>query len=109
MTSVVYFGTFSLPPAYAAELLLGVPAWLAFRKYRVRSIYSYALCGAGIGLVAMHIISVSLYPSWIDGAEYLLSPSHWMNLPTWSADIGGLLSAVLFRYIALRKAYAVRA
>ena len=45
------FGTaFILLYAYAAELVIGFPAWLIFRRYRIRSIWAYTAIGALIGL-----------------------------------------------------------
>jgi hypothetical protein len=42
---------FSLPSAYFAELMLGVPAWLAFRYFRIRSFPAFAAGGAFLGLL----------------------------------------------------------
>src|SRR4029077_19481508 len=42
---------FSLPSAYFAELMLGVPAWLAFKYLRIRSFFAFAAGGAFVGLL----------------------------------------------------------
>ena len=94
----IYCCLFSLPPAYLAELLLGLPAWLIFRHYRIRSVPVYVTCGALIGLIAAHILSLYFFQSWIDWVEYLLSPARWMNLSTSSAVIGGAIAAALFSF-----------
>jgi len=101
IASFFYCCFLSLPSAYLAELLLGVPVWFVFRHYGISSGYSYGLCGALIGLVAVHILSICFYQSWIDGAEYLLTPARWMNLPTVSAIMGGSLAALFFRSVSV--------
>jgi hypothetical protein len=40
---------YALPIAYLTELLLGLPAWMVFRHYGVRSFGAYAAGGAVIG------------------------------------------------------------
>lgn len=49
------FTIFGLPYAYMAELLLGVPAWLAFKYFRIRSFAAFAAGGAFLGLL-FHLI-----------------------------------------------------
>ena len=104
IASFLYCCLFSLPSAYLAELSLGVPIWLVFRHYGIRSVYLYGLCGALIGLVAVHTLSICFYQSWIDGVEYLLTPDRWMNLPTLSAIVGGSLAALFFRTVSVASA-----
>jgi hypothetical protein len=45
------FAFFGLPFAYFAELALGVPAWLAFKYFRIRSFAAFAAGGAFLGLL----------------------------------------------------------
>jgi ABC-type xylose transport system permease subunit len=40
-----------LPLAYLAEVLLGLPAWKIFQRYRIQSGIAFALCGGLIGLL----------------------------------------------------------
>jgi len=48
---ILDFSIFGLPYAYLAELLLGVPAWLVFRYFRIRSFPAFAAGGAFLGLL----------------------------------------------------------
>ena len=43
------YSLYALPIAYIAEFLLGVPAWMVFRRYGVRSLLAFAATGAFIG------------------------------------------------------------
>jgi hypothetical protein len=43
---------YSLPIAYASELLLGIPAWMLFKHYGVHSAIAFAAAGALLGLLA---------------------------------------------------------
>lgn len=54
---------YALPVAYIFELLIGLPAWILFRIFRLKSLVAFALGGAVIGLlvdVIMKIASKSL-------------------------------------------------
>ena len=48
----------SLPVAYAVELVVGLPVWIVFRHYRIRSVGIFALGGATIGWLADLCLSV---------------------------------------------------
>jgi hypothetical protein len=43
------FSVYALPIAYLSEFLLGLPAWMIFRRYGVRSLPAFAGAGALIG------------------------------------------------------------
>lgn len=43
------FSLYALPVAYLSEFLLGLPAWMIFRRYGVRSLPAFAGAGALIG------------------------------------------------------------
>ena len=43
------YSLYALPIAYVAEFLLGVPAWMVFRRYGVRSLPAFAAAGALLG------------------------------------------------------------
>ena len=93
---------YSLPIAYCAELLFGLPIWLVFRRFRIQSAQAYVLAAGLIGLISFQLISFLGYQSAVDSIEYLLSPSRWINLPNISAVVGGLLGGVAFWYISTR-------
>jgi H+/Cl- antiporter ClcA len=48
---ILVFAVFGLPLAYLGELLLGIPAWLLFKRYGVRSYFAFAAGGAFLGLL----------------------------------------------------------
>jgi hypothetical protein len=51
LDGVLAFTLYTLPFAYFAELVLGVPVWLAFKYFRVRSFSAFAAGGAFVGLL----------------------------------------------------------
>jgi len=51
LDGVLFFTLYSLPFAYFAELVLGVPVWLAFKYFRIRSFSAFAAGGAFVGLL----------------------------------------------------------
>jgi hypothetical protein len=89
---------FSLPIAYAAELLLGLPAWLLFKHYGVRSVFVFAATGAFIGwlvLLAMDAWSVDFAPEpWTSRLNRLTDPFVLLCV------IAGAASALVFRTVA---------
>jgi len=42
--------------SYAVELLLGIPLWLTFRRYRITYLWAYAFTGGLIGWIAGRLI-----------------------------------------------------
>jgi hypothetical protein len=46
---MVVASVYSLPVAYWFELMLGIPLWLVFRHFRIRSVSAFAACGGLIG------------------------------------------------------------
>jgi hypothetical protein len=49
----------TVPFAYAAEIILGLPMWLIFCRYRIRSIAAFALGGALIGWIVAFALAAS--------------------------------------------------
>jgi hypothetical protein len=81
---------YGLPVAYIFELFIGVPAWILFRIFRLKSIVAFALGGAVIGLLVDVILKV---PSRTLG--------DW-NLGDGLSVLAALGSALVFRAIAFR-------
>ena len=96
--SVVY----SLPLAYLVTALVGLPAMLILRAYRLQSIYFYALVGAFVGMVTVHLYSALFYASLSDWLEYLLHAKRWLNLPTCSGFGAGAFTGIVFGSLASR-------
>src|SRR5260370_37730464 len=47
---IVLFSLYALPVAYVLELLLGLPAWLFFRRHGIRSWSAFAIGGSPLGV-----------------------------------------------------------
>ncbi|HEY4739046.1 MAG TPA: hypothetical protein VIH76_00460 [Candidatus Acidoferrales bacterium] len=102
------FSIYALPTAYFVELLLGVPAWLFFRRHGIRSWSAFALGGATLGLIYSATYSAAKYVAANTmGYDFVRHPltrdinplSLWIALPT------GLASAILFRAIAFPRQF----
>ena len=50
--------TYSLPIAYLTEILLGLPAWIIFRRCGIRSFAAFAAGGVLIGWVVDLVLAV---------------------------------------------------
>jgi len=84
---LLLYTIYGLPFAYMAELLLGVPVWLAFRYFRIRSFVAFAAGGAFLGLL--------FYLIWEGWPGDLLFLAIFV--------IAASASAALFRAIAFSK------
>src|SRR5258707_6673013 len=62
---IMLFSLYPLPVAYVLELLLGLPAWLFFRRHGIRAWSAYAIGGSSIGVT---FSSASFL------AQYLVAP-----------------------------------
>jgi hypothetical protein len=49
LLSPLVYSLYALPIAYVAEFLLGVPAWMVFRRFGVRSLPAFVAAGALMG------------------------------------------------------------
>lgn len=58
-SGLVFCCMFVLPFAYAAELALGVPVWVMFRRYRIHSVSAFALGGTAIGWAVALVVNAS--------------------------------------------------
>jgi hypothetical protein len=89
---------YSLPIAYAAELLLGLPAWMLFEHYGVRSASAFAAVGALLGwlvFLAMDALSEGFAPeSWTSRLNPLSNPFVPLCV------IAGAASALVLRAVA---------
>lgn len=87
---------YGLPLAYFAGLVLGIPAWLLFKHYRIRSVGAFAAGGALLGLLSWMI--------WEGRSNFTIqSLAHELN-PGSGGDLGIFIiaaaaSALLFRVI----------
>lgn len=90
LAGIVMVSIYALPVAYIFELLIGVPAWILFRVFRLKSFVAFALGGAVIGLLVDAILKI---PSG-SLCDWSLS-----DVPYVLAALG---SALLFRAIAFQ-------
>jgi hypothetical protein len=97
LAGVYIVSFYALPLAYLAELGLGVPAWMIFKHYNIRSFPAFAVGGASLGLLFYlgmeawvgNLISRPLLQ------EFNPFRSAYLNLDV----IAGSASALLFRSI----------
>lgn len=92
------YSLYALPIAYVAEILLGAPAWMLFRYYRVRSLPAFAAAGALMGWLVnfgMQAIAASLVTKPL-AALFNPSDNPYISI----CVVAGSASAVLFRTIA---------
>jgi hypothetical protein len=91
---------YSLPIAYAAELLLGLPTWMLFKRYGVRSLFAFAAAGALLGLLVYLVIegfvAFLAQDRWTSVYNSLSSLSPFLPM----CVIAGTASAITFRAIA---------
>jgi hypothetical protein len=58
IAGILFWTAFALPIAYCAELVLGMPAWLVFKYYHIRSFAAFAVGGAFLGLLVFLIMGI---------------------------------------------------
>jgi hypothetical protein len=86
-----------LPFAYLAEAVLGVPAWLLFKAYGLRSIGSFIVGGGVIG-VFVYVGFVSYAGNWYrQSLTELFDPARQPYL--WLCLLGAIAAALVFRAI----------
>ena len=97
LLSPLIFAPYALAISYIAEFLLGVPAWMVFRRYGVRSPPAFAAGGALMGWLVnlgMEVLAGSL------ATKPLRALFDVFNDPYISICIvAGAASAILFRLI----------
>jgi hypothetical protein len=100
-TTLIFYALFSLPIAYVVEAVVGIPAWMVFRRYRIRSLVAFVGTGAFIGWLVYAMLSgyagnLSSHP-----LTQLFNPSAnpWLPFCVVSASA----SALLFRTIVFYK------
>jgi hypothetical protein len=107
LTGLLFFAIFALPCAYVTELLLGIPAWLVFRRQGIRSLPAFAGGGVFIGLVfylSVEFGTKMLSPSTQQLREqYNISASPFSDPYFYISLAGATASAVLFRFIVFRR------
>jgi hypothetical protein len=99
---LVLFSLYALPPAYVFELVLGLPAWLLFRRYEIRAWSAFAVGGAALGMTYFVAYAVAKHlAARIMAYDFVRHPfTRDINpLSLWLALLAGLASAILFRAI----------
>ena len=99
---LLLFAIYALPIAYVIELVLGLPAWLFFRRRGISAWYAFAAGGAALGTTYRVAYSAAKYVAAKTIAyDFLSHPlTRDMNpLSLWVALPAGLASAVLVRAI----------
>ncbi|MFZ3211137.1 MAG: hypothetical protein WA188_06440 [Terriglobales bacterium] len=96
LAAVLAYSLYALALAYLAELLLGVPTWLCFRHYGIRSWAAFAAAGAGLGLLfymAVEALVGNFGRYHHLTREFSPFPSPYLDIDV----LAGLASAILFR------------
>jgi hypothetical protein len=99
LVGLLMYSVYALPIAYAAELLLGIPAWMVFRRYGVRSLPAFAAAGALMGWLVNLAMQAPTGNLATKPLMVLFNPLDSPYLLI--CVVAGLSSAVLFRTIAL--------
>ena len=93
---LLFYGSFALPFAYLAELVLGVPAWLVFRRRNVRSWAAFAGAGALMGLLVF--LGIAMF-SWDKKSENPAAVFDLTNPYLALCALSGAIASVVFRTI----------
>jgi hypothetical protein len=93
LTCLLFSAVYGLPLAYLAEFLLGLPFWLVFRRFKVRSYVAFAGAGAVIGCLV--ILCMAFWTGTPDRS--VLNPVS--RIFPFYIIIGATGSAILFRAI----------
>ncbi len=99
---IVLFSLYALPVAYVLELVLGLPAWLFFRRHRIRAWSAFAMGGAALGMTYSVAYSAAKYVAAKTMAYDFVRHPCTRNInpeSLWLAILSGLASAILFRAI----------
>lgn len=103
LQAVLLFGVFALPTAYIAEILLGIPAWIIFQHYRLRSSTAFTVAGVLIGLVFYFTIEILQYVfspySRQLRQQFHISFNPFSDPYFYISTVGAMTSALLFRII----------
>jgi hypothetical protein len=103
---IVLFSFYALPVAYLLELIVGLPAWLVFRRHGIRAWSAFAVGGAALGMIYSAAYSAAKYVAAKTMAyDFVRHPfTRDINpLSIWLAVPAGLASAILFRAIVFPK------
>jgi CDP-diglyceride synthetase len=84
-------------PAELTAVVLGLPCWLIYRRFRISSPVAYALGGALISQIVMFLLLLTGSLLFLTGREGLAGI--WQGLPL--SLLCGVASALLFRTMAL--------
>jgi hypothetical protein len=101
-TTLIFYALFSLPIAYVVEAVVGIPAWMVFRRYRIRSLLAFVGTGAFIGWLVYAMLIVGHAGNLSsDTLTQLFNPSAnpWLPFCVVSASA----AAFLFRTIVFYK------
>lgn len=99
VTGLLTYSVYALPIAYAVELFLGMPAWLLFQRYGVRSPAAFALGGAVLGWLFNAIMQCLGGNVWSHPIVSLFNP--WWNPYVEVDTVAGFACALVFRAIVV--------
>jgi hypothetical protein len=99
--TILLYSIYAVPIAYFAELVLGIPAWMLFKRFHIRSLPVFAIAGALMGL----LVHVSMF---LQSRAFYQPPDSVRNFATLCSSpylfvcvVAGCSSAILFWIVAL--------
>ena len=101
-TTLIFYALFSLPIAYVIEAVIGIPTWMVFKRYRLRSPLAFVGTGAFIGWLVYAMLPAYAGNLASHPLTQLFNPSAnpWLPFCVVSASA----AAFLFRTIVFYKA-----
>jgi hypothetical protein len=93
---ILLYSIYAVPIAYFAELVLGIPAWMLFKRFHVHSLPVFAIAGALMGLLVYLGITLGGAAAFgpLDTVPSPVMP--WSNPYLFVCVVAGASSATVF-------------
>ena len=98
LEAYLVWGFYALPIAYLAEVVLGIAAWMALRRYGVRSYLAFAGVGALLGWLVN--LGLEAWAGNLAGGSLATLFNPWATAYLPLSVAAGALAAITFRAIA---------
>ncbi len=96
---LLLYSIYALPIAYLAELVVGIPAWIFFKRYDIRSLPAFAIAGALLGLLIY--LAMTLDARTFVTPDAVAKPvDPWRSPYLFFCLVAGCSSAILFWIVA---------
>jgi len=94
--------SYGLPFAYLGELLLGFPAWLLFKHFKIRSVLAFLATGGIIGWLSLFLLGI------LNGTIHFFFHDLVASRLGLCPIVIGAVSAVLFRQVLFSPSFDLR-